>query len=806
MKAKVPTQPTTHGRSRYRKWSLIAGGVALILLIAAGLLYRVLLPTYHGTETVKGIQASIEIVRDVHAIPHIYAQSPTDAAFAMGYAHAQDRLWQMETQRRVGAGRLAEIVGERAIETDRFIRTLNLYRVAQRNFRQLSPNIRQIYEAYAAGVNAWLESDTRVLPPEFHLLDHTPEPWQPADSLVWLKMMAWTLGDNYRDELLRARLASQLSQEQLQDLWAQHPDDPPPGPFLEMTATDMDIDLTALTATSSGQAGFGLGSNSWVLAGHRTQSGQPLLANDPHLMLTIPGFWYLAHLHTPDFAVMGATLPGLPFPLLGQTRHFAWGFTNTAPDVQDLFIERTDPQDPDRYLTPTGSLPFATRNEVIFVRGEEPIEFTVRETRHGPVVSDVIPMDTESLKSGQLLSFAWTALSEDDRSGEAVVLAPTAQSTESFVQAMQKLGAPQMNTLFANREGNIGFMAPGRIPIRNLGRGHLPAPGWSNTHRWMGYIPYDQLPRVENPPSGQIVSANHRIIPLDYPYFITDNWAPPYRAKRIEQLLENQDRHTVESFTVIQQDIVSLAAARLLPVLLALTSPATSPAEQQALDQLTGWNYQMDPNKAEPLLFMAWIRELMRSLFADELGDHFEDWWDIRIEVIHRALTQRQSWCDNIVTREPESCRDQVTGALKTALTFLNARYGPDMAMWQWGDAHGVRMTNRFLGEIPLIGAWFNIRMSTGGARETVNAGGFDVTDDKAPFAQNHGAGYRAVYDLAHPERSVFMTSTGQSGHPLSTHYRNLATDWRDGKYLPMLWDRSQVQADALGTLLLIPQ
>ena len=792
---------------RRRLRLLISAGILLAILVASILLYRASLPTYSGTETVSGIQAPVEILRDSHAIPHIFAKSPTDAAFAMGYTHAQDRLWQMEIQRRVGAARLAEIVGERAVESDRFIRTLGLYRVAQRNFENLPSDIRQIYEAYAAGVNAFLESGRGILPPEFHLFAHKPEPWKPADSLVWLKIMAWTLGDNYREELLRARLAGEpgLGLEQLQDLWAQRPDDPAPGPFPETTTFNIDIDLKALTAASPGGRAIGFGSNSWVLSGQRTQSGKPLLANDPHLMLNVPGFWYLAHLDTPDFEVMGATLPGLPFPLLGQTRSFAWGFTNTAPDVQDIFIERTDPNDPTHYQSPTGSLPFETRSEIIHVRGKEPIEFTVRTTRHGPVISDVIDEELDFVKSGQVLSFAWTALSEEDTSGKAVVLAPTAQSTKSFVQAMQNLIAPQMTALFADREGNIGFITPGRVPIRGRGRGHLPAPGWTGTHDWVGYIPFNRLPDADNPSSGQIISANHRITPPGYPYYITDDWAPPFRAKRIDYLLNRQDKHAVGSFSAIQQDIVSPGAARLLPVLLERVSP-TTPEEQAVLDRLSDWDFSMGRNRSEPLIYMAWLRELTRALFADELAEVFEDWWDIRVEVIHRALTQRQAWCDNIVSEEAESCSDQVTGSLQTALAFIHERYGPDMTGWRWGEAHGVLMSNRFLGRIPLIGSWFDIRMSTGGERETVNAGGFDITNDENPFTQNHGAGYRAVYDLANPERSVFITNTGQSGNPLSPHYRDFATDWRDGKYRTMLRDRSQALDNALGSLVLIPR
>ena len=381
----------------------------LSVLLAVGSCSWLSLPSYDGAETVTGLDAPVEIVRDANAIPHIYARSPRDSAFAMGYVHAQDRLWQLEMQRRIGSARLAEVVGEPGLETDRFLRTLGLYRVAERNFEALSPEVQAIYEAYAAGVNAWLETRSGLLPLEFQLLGHEPEPWRPADSLVWLKIMAWDLGGNFRDELLRARLADTLDAGQMRDLWAQHPDDPAPGPHAVPGATvSARIDYGALIASTPGVRASGLGSNSWAVSGDHTASGKPLLANDPHLRLEIPGVWYLAHVSTPEFEIAGATLPGLPFPLLGRNRHFAWGFTNTGSDVQDLFIERIDPGDPSRYLAPEGSLAFEVRTETIAVSSEDTVELVVRETRHGPVISDVVAESARFLEEGHVLAFAWT--------------------------------------------------------------------------------------------------------------------------------------------------------------------------------------------------------------------------------------------------------------------------------------------------------------------------------------------------------------------------------------------------------------
>ena len=797
---------------RLRPYCAAAGALALLgVLLAAGSCSWFALPSYDDDEEVPGLDAPVEVVRDAHAIPHIYARSPRDGAFAMGYVHAQDRLWQLELQRRIGQARLAAVVGEPAIETDRFLRTLGLYRVAERNFEMLAPEVQAIYEAYAAGVNAYLETHSELLPPEFILLGHEPEPWRPADSLVWLKIMAWDLGDNFSDELLRARLAGKLDRAQLQDLWAQHPDDPPMGPHAGTSDFDpAGIDFAALDAAAKGAVpalrASGLGSNAWALSGEHTESGKPLLANDPHLRLEIPSVWYLAHVSTPEFEVVGATLPGLPFPLLGRSRTMAWGFTNTGPDVQDLFIERIDPDDPARYLAPEGSLPFDVRTETIEVSGGDPIELTVRETRHGPVVSDVLEDTEEYLEAGHVLAFSWTALDDDDLSAQALVNATGAEDWEGFVEALSDLAVPQQTIVFADADGNIGYVAPGHVPIRASGQGHMPVPGWTGEHDWVDRVPFDALPGDYNPESGRIVTANNRMVSLDYPYYLTDDWTAPYRARRIEALLDARPKHDVASFSAIQQDLVSLAAARLTPVLLGLAEPSND-TMRTALAMLGAWDHGMQRNRTEPLIYMAWVRELMHVLFADELGDVFEDYWKIRTEVIHRALGERQAWCDDVTTEgAQETCAEAVSRALKVSLEYLAVTYGHDMEDWEWGEAHAVRMKSRILGEVPAIGSWFEVNMPTGGEKETVKAGGFDVDDPERPFAQNHGAGYRAVYDLGAPENSVFVISTGQSGNPLSSYYEDYAEPWRDGEYLPMLTDRARVEDDALGTLVLRPR
>ena len=805
-----------HGRRRGFRWWWPLGGLGgliliVVIVLAAGYLWmRGSLPKLDGEVEVAGLKAAVEVIRDTHAIPHIYAESTTDAAFAMGFVHAQDRLWQMEFQRRVGAGRLSEMFGEESLGYDRFLRTLGVYRAAERNFDNLDAETQAIYQAYAAGVNSFLATRDGPLPLEFTLLSHEPEPWRPADSIVWIKMMAWDLAGNALDEALRARMAETLSAEQIGELWPGYPEDGPA--VLESRALPA-LPWQSLAAILPPRPPEGLGSNNWVLSGEHTASGSALLANDPHLRLQMPSLWYLAHVSAPGLDVAGATLPGLPMPILGRTPNFAWGFTNTNPDVQDLFIERLHPDDPDRYLIPGGSAPFETRQEIIRVKDGADVELTVRETRHGPIVSDIIDGSDEFLRSGHAIAFAWTALRFDDLSARAAARIGMAEDWDSFTAILRDFHSPQQNIVFADIHGNIGFIAPGRVPIRRTGNGWMPAEGWTGEQDWTGFIPHAGMPRLFNPRSGQIVTANNKIVGPRYPYFISRDWSPPHRAQRIATLLGESDSHDSESFAAIQADTVSLAAKSLLPRLIELTPPG-SEAAHEALIRLAAWDHIMAAEQAEPLIYMAWLRELMRTLFEDELCsalsdktcDVFKKYWSIRENAIFDALKPGAAWCDDTGTAAKENCAAATGTALEQALNYLAERYGDNMDGWAWGEAHYAYSAHEVLGRVPFIGPMFEVRLANGGARNTVNAAGFTVRDEEKPFAQNHGPAYRAIYDLDPLGQSYFIQNTGQSGNPLSSHYRDFAETWRNGEYVPLLMNRAQIESAAIGTLRLTPR
>jgi penicillin G amidase len=797
---------------RARIW-LLRGFAALVLLaglLAGGtwLFARSSLPKVSGNQAVAGLGGSVEILRDRAGVPHIYAQSRNDAYFALGYAHAQDRMWQMDLNRRVAAGRLAEILGRPALDTDRLLRTLGLYRLAEIRAERAPPEIRQVLDAYASGVNAWIEQRSGALPPEFLILRTAPEPWRPADSLAWLAVMALDLGGNWYGELLRLRLGDRLDETQIQEFFAVYPGTTGAAPASQAMLyreLDRNFALDRLANLLPGEAMAG--SNNWVLAGQRTATGRPLLANDPHLRLGAPSLWYLAHLSWPGQDIIGGTLPGVPSVILGRNRRIAWGFTNLGPDVQDLFIEKLDTGDRNRYVTPDGTAAFATRRETIRVRGAEDVELVVRSTRHGPVISDVVRRGAEAAPAGHVLALRWTALEENDRTAEAGITMSEASDWQQFRAALQHFDAPAQNIVYADVDGNIGFQVAGRIPIRkpeNPVKGVSPVPGWEARYDWDGTIPYDKLPSSYNPAAGALATANHKIVGDDYPYHITFDWAEPYRIRRIHEMLALQEKHSLDSFRRMQADVVSPMAREFLPLLL---SALPDTERGRAAKGLLGrWDGSMARDRPEPLIFLAWYRETTRGLYADELLDRFEEGWSFRPLFVQAALNGQGKWCEDKSGGRPTTCKEVMAEAFDRAWRDLEKRYGNDPSRWRWGEAHPAALRHQPLTHVPPLRFLFDLSVPTGGDTFTINVGNMNMRDPELPFANIHAAGFRAIYDLDDLDRSLFVQSTGQSGNLLSPLYDSLAKPWANVEYLPMSIRRKDAEIGAMGTLRLTPR
>lgn len=789
------------------KWTGIAAAtlitvVSLLLLDRLGAARQSVDP-HEGALALPGVNAPVSVVRDENFVPHITGESAEDVSFALGVAHAQDRLWQMELFRRVGQGRLAELFGSFALPADRYIRTLDIYGQASQSVVALSPETRRLLDAYAAGVNAYLAERAQPLPPEFLFLAHEPEPWVPADSVVMIKLLALGLSGNATRELSRARLAEVLSNEKIAEFFPPYPGDAPVAlPDFAALFADTPIRQAAASIPDTGPKGA---SNNWVVDGRWTASGKPLLANDPHLGMLAPSIWYLAHLAYPDRNVVGATIAGVPSVVLGRNDHIAWGYTNTGPDTQDLYVEKLNPENPDEYLTPDGFVPFEKRVETIHVRFGEPETLVVRSTRHGPVLPAGQFGADEVIPAGHVLALAWSARDYADRTIEAGHRITEAQTYDDFRTALQNYVAPMQNMVFAGANGEIGFIAPARVPRRGDAHetvGLLPAPGWKEQNDWAGVIPFDGLPQRHDPATGYIVTANNKIVSDSYPYDITYQWDLPFRAIRIEQLLTASDKHTVASFLAMQMDNGSSFAERFTPLLLKLAGDTEKTAAAREL--LADWNFRMDGGRPEPLLFAAWMRELTRRVYADELRDQFSRNWGFHPVFMEKVLTDTDGlgrWCDDNTTQDIiETCEMLAGDALARAVEELESTYGPDMAAWKWDDAHPV--VNRHLPAsfLPIVGDALTIARPSSGGNHTINRGQHMIGSDR-PFDNIHAAGFRAVYDMADPDASVYMISTGQSGNPFSPAYDHLATGWAAGHAIRIETDPAKITETARFTV-----
>lgn len=748
------------------RWAGFAAAALVALLAAAscgGYLYLRLStsPQTNGTLELEGLRRPAEVVREPSGVVHIRAADEHDLFFALGVAHAQDRLWQMEFQRRVGAGRLSEVLGRAALEQDRFLRTFGFYRAARSAYRSLGPEGRAAVDAYVAGVNAYLRTDPG-LPLEFRLLGYEPEPWRPADVLVWAKMMSFDLSANYESELERYRLRARgLQPSRIAELMPPYPEDGPvilpegggASPQAERQAEALLRLRRSLPVSLEA-------SNNWVVSGRRTESGAPLLANDPHLGLGVPPLWYLAHLKSPTLEAVGATLPGVPGVVIGRNRDIAWGVTNVGADVQDLYVLE-EARDGRGYRYRGEVRPYRVREERIEVGDGEDVTLRVRETVYGPVVSGVV-----DAPGARPLALRWTSLEPEDRTIEAFLGVNRAGGWEEFNEALRLYKAPSQNFVYADEEGNIGYVAPGKFPVRREGHSGLaPVPG-DGRWDWEGSVPFESWPRALNPREGFVVTANNKAVPDSYPYRISLEWAEPYRAERIRRMILSAGRLGVKDMVRIQQDRRSLLFEDFRPVLEDLGP--LGPRARQWRERLLRWDGDARPGSREAALFEAWYTELTR-LPAREVGRRY---WD-EPRYLLRAMRRGDRSC------RPSGGRGDCLRFAARALERALERLGEEVP--EWGAAHRAVFEHPVLSQTPLA-RFAGREVAAGGDAYTVNVGPYDP----ASFRMDSGPSYRQVVDLSPEGRSLYVIPMGQSGSPLSGHFDDLLGLWSGGGYLRM--------------------
>lgn len=794
-----------------RRTALLILLLVVLLAVAAGFYASRALPKTDGVERMPGLRAEVRIERDEHGVPTLRAASADDAAFALGYVHAQDRLWQMETHRRIGAGRLSEAFGPQTVDTDRFLRALGVRRAAEAQWAAASPASKALLTAYSAGVNAWLRQGMKARPPEFLILGTDPEAWTPVDTLSWAIMMAWDLGANWGNELMRMRLSLKLPVSRIDELM------PPTGGAPPMPVADYAALYRALGVDGTmGQraeaaapvSGIeGVGSNNWVVSGARSATGHPLVANDPHLSLSAPSLWYFVRIDAPGWKVAGATIPALPAVILGQNEHIAWGFTDTAPDVQDLYLERIKPDDDTQYQTPEGWAAFQRFDSVIKVRGGADVPFTARATRHGPVIVVADGLTGPAAKPSFAIAMRWTALDADGASVDATSAMQRARSVDEFIAATAAYVAPMQNMVVGDREGHIGEVSAGRVPLRkpeNDLHGLVPAPGWDARYDWAGFLDPTQTPRERDPARGYIATANQRIVTDDYPHYIGESWSAPWRFRRIGSLIEATPKHDLASFRAIQADTRSEATMQLLPWL--LKAQASHPLAAAARQSLQGFDGSMKPDAAAPAIYWAWYRQLVSGVFVDEVGqtqfDRLVNGRGLRGALVAALRRDDAWWCDDKSTPVAETCQQQVDAAFARALDELQAAQGADVGRWRWGRAHVARAEHRPFSSVPALAGMFELRAPVGGDTFSVNANRVKLLADEHTGERYHAdqaPSMRGLYDVADPTRSRVVLPGGQSGFFFSPRYRDLLQRWVDVDSIP-LWS-----APAVATLVLQP-
>jgi penicillin amidase len=833
-----------------RRVLLKALGV-IVLLVALGMagayayLHRSL-PQLDGTVSVSGISGPIDIVRDQDAVTHVFASTRLDTFYGLGYAHAQDRLWQMEFQRRVGHGRLSEVFGPATVNTDRFLRTLGTGRAARSAWDALPAQTKTDLTVYVAGVNAFISTHHGSrLPLEFTVLRFEPEPWSGPDVLAWVKMMAWDLSKNYSLELLRHDLLNTVGAGKTADLLRPYPAagltilsarDMPwmtavERPFQGRQSDAPDVKrgrgperaalrempvswLDAFASTLVPGAGGALGSNNWVVDGTMTASGKPLLANDPHLNAQIPSLWYLAHLSAGDFDVIGATLPGAPAIAIGRNRFIAWGETNVMGDVQDLFRERLDSTGT-RAEFRGEQVPIQIARETIVVKGAAPIVLDVRITRHGPLISDAI--NANNAESARIpkpaplepLAFRWTALDREDATIVSFLRLNEAHNWSEFTAALRDFVVPAQNFVYADVEGHIGYYAPGHFPVRASGDGSVAAEGWTGLAEWTGWIPFDELPHTVDPPDHFIVSANEKLVPPEYPHAISGEWTDPYRAQRVADLLSHKTGVTSDDFAAIQSDTLSLHARTLLPLLLARVHPATA-LDDQAVAALRQWNHDARGDSAVSAIFQAWYYELLPAIAGDELGPQLTANYQeldrqsyVSRFLMHTLAASDDPWCDDVRTPAKETCDEVTLSALRAGLARLTSQLGADAARWRWDAVHQGVFAHSALDTVPVLGRMLRRTAPHGGDWSTVNVGPVFAP---RPFEQHSVPGYRQILDLSPANDSRFLDAVGQSGHVLSPRYDDALQDFSAGRHRKMRMDRAEIEKGAIGRLRLTPQ
>lgn len=844
----LPVRPEPKRTWRRLALRIISGAlvsvVALVGLIA-GMGYvevQRTLPTTEGTLKLPGLQRSVSVVRDTWGVPHISAYGLNDLAYAQGYVTAQDRLFQMEMNRAIAQGRLAEIFGPGAnnglVDADKFLRTLNLYQSAQTELLTIDPLVRSELQSYADGVNAFLsthsgDSLTNSLPLEFKILGVTPEPWKPVDSLAYGRVVALSLDDTWRTKYARALVLAKVGPLATDTLYPTYPSANPTlftasGQAAPLTASpelgSATLTQTAIAPSQALAAGAladssllrgadvvqqllggltdALGSNDWVVDGTKTVTGAPLLANDPHLGINMPSVWYEIALRGGGLDVIGYSFPGDPGVVIGHNDRIAWGVTNVGADDTDLYLETLDPTGhPGQYLANGQWLPLLTRQETIKIRGEKPVTITVQSTRHGPLLNDSV----SDLKGTAPVALKWTAL-QSGYSFAGFFQIDFARDWQEFLQGVSNISISQ-NFVYADIDGHIGYRMSGLLPIRSSDNRLLPVDGSTSPHDWQGYVPAEQMPILYDPPTHMIVTANNQIVPNDAPIYVSANWDHGYRARRITDLLTTKAAYSVSDFENIQADVYNIPAATLAPQLVNAGNAAGGDAAIAA-KLLSGWDNTMTRDSVAASVFEVTAGNLLRDTVEPALGSDLYGVYrgNYTPSGVFNALLDLVATPTPPFVSSPEDMRAKMAQALAQSVSQLRARFGEDTSKWQWGQLHQAHFAHPLASVSPLNAIFDVAPVARPGDSVTVNVGGDGAFSADAPnYSQKTVSSMREIIDLSNLDNSLWITTTGESGEPFSGHYSDLIPLWDQNGYQQMDYTPAALTRTHVQVLVLKP-
>jgi penicillin amidase len=768
-------------------------------------------PQYDGEMQVKGLHHPVKIYRDEFGVPHLVAEDEHDAFFAQGYVHAQDRLWQMDLARRAGEGRLSEVLGTRTLQFDKMLRTIGFQRIAERLEAHISPTSKEILQAYADGVNECIRRQKGKYPIEFDMLNYEPEEWKPIHSLMIARLMAWELNISWQADVVLGELVARLGEEKAQEVFPTYPEN---GPVIVAHAMHVK-DLKPLEQLAAlhknfkqffGTTGTHIGSNAWAVSPGKSASGYAMLANDPHLGLALPAKWYEIHLHGGELNVAGVSLPGAPLVIIGHNNDIAWGLTNMMADDADFYLERVDSLGADQYLYKGKWNDLEIIHDTIVVKDSASVPFVIKKTVHGPAINEIYPLD--EFASSNLITMKWTGYEISDEL-LGLYRVNIARDWQSFLIGVREFSVPGQNFVYADAKGNIGYKPGVRLPKRKDNNPTLPVPGWTGENEWQGFISFDDLPVLYNPPQGFVASANNKTTNA-VSYHISNLWEPPSRIQRIQEVLQSKNNLDVSDFKRLQKDYYSYFAKEMMPFILHAYKGMRIQDKQleTALNYFRNWNFLYSKDDVPTTIFEVFFNHLIKNIYLDEMGENLFQQYiflaNIPYRVTMKLLNDSSSvWFDNVATDTVETRDDMIRQSLSDALKDLSQRMGEDIRQWQWGKLHTLTLKHPF-GGIKVLEPIVNIGpIETGGSGTTVNNGEYHLS---SPYEMTLGPSMRKIIDFANINGALSVIPSGQSGQPMHEHYSDQMPLWKNGEYHPLPIDEQEIARQSKNILYLTPE